>query len=441
MPDLATLKPVLAWGDSESTDIGVFLRVIYSSLFLLFSPLLLLRLWRRGKVSPAYRERISERFFVKVKPKAPVLWVHSVSLGETIASRPLVEHLLKNYPHHQVLVTCMTPTGSAQAIKQYGDRVLHQYLPYDLPFFISLFVKRINPQLLLIVETEIWPNLLHSCRKNGTKVMLANARLSQKSLTGYKRLGQFASQSVQCFNLIAAQHLADKTRFEQLGALGENVRVTGSVKYDATLDNVQLNQGRAVKASINRFTIVAASTHEGEEQMLIKAFEKLRDKYPELNPLMVLVPRHPERFESIKALIQKQKFSFGQRSKGESIDQDRQLYLGDSMGEMSFYYALADLAFVGGSLVPVGGHNPLEPASIGLPVLVGPYVRNFETICEEMVKLELLKTVNDESELLAALEKYKNSVFDKKASLIFVESKRGAVDAQCRLIDELINEK
>ncbi len=413
------------------------LRIIYSSLFTAALPFLLLRLWFRGRKSPAYRERIGERFFLKQKPTKPVIWVHSVSLGETIASRPLVEHLLNNYPNCQVLVTCMTPTGSAQALKLYGEKVLHQYLPYDIPLLIRPFIKKLKPKLLIIFETELWPNLIFASQSVGCKLMLTNARLSEKSAKGYERLSELTKPVLNAFDLIAVQNPVDAKRFTELGCEHAKVKVTGSIKYETQLDVHQIQQAEVIKPD-DRFVVIAASTHEGEDEILLSAFRKLQNKIPELNPLLILVPRHPERFLEVKRLVNQQNFNMVSRTENFNLSQKVEVILGDTMGEMSFYFGLCDAAFVGGSLINSGGHNPLEPASIGKPVLMGPHVFNFQYICDEMLEKGLLWQIQNEEQLAAELAQLALDPVPGELWIEFVENQKGAVKLQCDMIDSLL---
>ncbi|MEX2130577.1 MAG: lipid IV(A) 3-deoxy-D-manno-octulosonic acid transferase, partial [Pseudohongiellaceae bacterium] len=338
-------------------------RLLYSLLLYLGLPLIVLRLLYRSIKAPAYLKRWHERFGFVAPPsgfdqRTWCIWIHAVSVGESLAAVPLVKHLQKTRPLHPILITTMTPTGSARVIDLFGEKVSHVYLPYDLPGAVSRFLKRFNPQVLLVMETELWPNLLHHCHRNNVKVLLANARLSEKSARGYRRLGSLTRTMLQQIDLIAAQSNADAQRLISLGAPESRVKVTGSLKFDMEIPALQTRDLPSVFQTIcsgDRAVWIAASTREGEEEKVLRAFRHCLDQQPEL--LLVLVPRHPERFNEVARLCISAGYKTVRRSTNHEIGQDTQIFLGDSMGEMWFYFALADIAFIGGSLVNTGCHN------------------------------------------------------------------------------------
>lgn len=357
------------------------MRVIYSLVLMLLSPLVLSRLWWRGRKAPAYRQRWSERFALIPVIAGRPLWIHAVSVGETIAAAPLIRYLLEHHGEIPLLVTTTTPTGSAQLRKLFGEQVLHLYIPYDLPGAVQRFLDRVQPRLLVVMETELWPNLFHHCARRAIPVIVANARLSQRSAKGYGRFPGLVAQTLGNISLIAAQGAADAGRFIALGARPERVEVTGSIKFDITLPATLREQGAQLRRDIlgvNRLVWVAASTHAGEDELLLAAFAVIRQRLPAA--LLLLVPRHPERFDDVARLCQRAGLELVRRSESRPCAESTAVFVGDSMGELTTFYAAADLCFMGGSLVPVGGHNLLEPAALGLAVLFGPHMFNFAGI-------------------------------------------------------------
>ncbi|KRP31798.1 MAG: hypothetical protein ABS27_08135, partial [OM182 bacterium BACL3 MAG-121001-bin29] len=321
-------------------------RVLYSLLFIVLTPLIFVRLLVRSVKAPAYRRRIAERFAPQWRPaerdlSQPLLWIHAVSVGETVAAAPLVRELRHDYPDHQILITCMTPTGSARVESLFGDTVLHAYLPYDTAGAMKRFVKKFDPALLILMETELWPNLIHYCSKAEVPVVLANARLSARSARGYKRFGALTRPMLQQLELVAAQSQDDAERLICAGANADDVRVTGSLKFIVDVDkSAQLPAGvfDAIDDS-NRVVIIASSTRDGEEEKVLTAFKRVLESHP--NTVLLLVPRHPERFDAVATLVGRMGLRLGRRSKNDLLTEEMQVYLGDSMGEMMSYYRLA----------------------------------------------------------------------------------------------------
>ncbi|MNZ27447.1 3-deoxy-D-manno-octulosonic acid transferase [compost metagenome] len=361
-------------------------RTLYTLLLHLALPLIALRLYLRGRKAPAYRQRIAERFAFQMPPLKPGgIWVHAVSVGESIAAAPLIRALRERHPELPITVTCMTPTGSERIRALFGDRVQHCYLPYDLPWAVARFLDRLQPKLAVIMETELWPNHIHQCALRGIPTVLANARLSAKSARGYARFAGLTRPMLAEMSWIAAQTEAEAERFRQLGARPECVSVTGSIKFDLTIDPELKVRAQALRASWGadkRPVWIAASTHAGEDEIVLAAHRRLLAE--QSDSLLILVPRHPERFEAVHVLCQREGFRTVLRSSGHLVAGDTQVLLGDTMGELLFLYALADVAFVGGSLVPNGGHNLLEPASLDLPVLSGQHLFNFLEIAAQL---------------------------------------------------------
>lgn len=377
---------------------------VYSLAFYLLIPFALLRLLVRSVKAPAYRQRWAERFgFFRLpsswRSERTVIWVHAVSVGETVAAVPLVRWIQTRYPDHQLVISTMTPTGSERVRAQFGESVFHVYLPYDLPGAMARAIRRLNPALLIVMETELWPNLLWRCQRAGCRTLLVNARLSEKSARGYRRLGPLTRAMLARLDVIAAQAPADAERFIALGAQPDRVHVAGSLKFDVTPppSSEEVPPFFARLARMERPVLVAASTREGEEEKVLDAFRACLTRVPDL--LLVLVPRHPERFNSVARLCEDRQFTVLRRSSDQPCDPGIQVLLGDSMGEMWQYYRLADVAFVGGSLVDTGCHNVLEPAALGLPVLIGPSRFNFEAICNLLQASGALIAVADPEDL------------------------------------------
>jgi 3-deoxy-D-manno-octulosonic-acid transferase len=381
------------------------MRLLYTSLLYLALPVALLRLYWRGRRDPEHRRRWTERLgLIPLLPPSGCLWIHAVSVGETRAALPLIRGLLNRYPDRPLLVTTTTLTGSRQVREALGEQVHHVYAPYDLPGAVRRFLQGTRPRLAVIMETELWPNLLRQCAVAGIPVMIANARLSERSARGYARIRRLTASMLRDVTLIAAQAKADAERFRALGA--PRVEVAGNLKYDLTLPDDLPKRGRQFRRDglgANRPVWIAASTHAGEDEQVLDAFTTLRARWPEL--LLLLVPRHPERFDGVAALCRQRGFSVVRRSEERPCPPETAVFLGDSMGELLLFYAAADLAFVGGSLVPTGGHNVLEPALLGLPVLFGPHMFNFTEAGERLLEAEAAWRVADAAELAANLDR------------------------------------
>jgi len=343
----------------------VIWRLLYTLALYALLPLMIVRLWWRGRREPGYRRRVGERFGVyKENPERPVLWVHAVSVGEARASAPLVHALLAAHPECEALLTCMTAAGR-EALKQiYGESVRIAWLPYDYPGAVRRFLEHFRPRLGVLMETEIWPNLLPACRSYGVPLLLANARMSEKSERGYARWSGLARPAFGCLAAVCAQSEADAARLRALGA--PQVAVTGNLKFDIAPDAAKHAAGRAWRERLGRPVLLLASTREGEEKTLLDALGP-----PPADALVVAVPRHPQRFDEVATLAQ------SRRSRGESPGPGDRVHLGDTMGEMDFYYAAADVAVIGGSFAPLGGQNLIEACAAGVPAVLGPSMFNF----------------------------------------------------------------
>lgn len=391
-------------------------RYAYTGLLYLALPVILVRLLLRGFRNKAYWSRWGERFG-RVDIRPGVIWFHAVSVGEVQAAAPLIESLLPA----DVLVTTMTPTGSAQVKRLFAEGVQHCYAPYDYPGAVKRFLDRTRPRCLVILETEIWPNTIHQCRERGIKVAFANLRLSRRSYRRYARVGRFIASVLGQVDLFAVQAEPDAQRLVELGADRDAVHVTGSIKFEVELPASLSEVAQVLRREWGqeRPVWIAGSTHEDEDEQVLDAFEQLLPSHPDL--LLVLVPRHPERFPAVARLCRRRDLSVVRRSDGAgNVSADTRVYLGDTMGELGLMYAASDIAFVGGSLVRSGGHNILEPCALGLPVLFGPHMRNFLQIGEMAIERGAGIQVADVPELVRGVDRFLSD-----ANLRFTAGERG----------------
>ena len=377
-------------------------RMLYTLLGSAALPLLPLRLWWRGRRESRYRERIGERFgLYRGSVAGPVYWIHAVSVGETRAAVPLVQRLKTIYPEAAIVVTHMTATGREAAEALFGDRVLRAWLPYDIPFAVRAFYAHFRPTAGFLLETELWPNLIAGARKAKIPLYLVNARLSEHSARGYARIRSLTRPMLQRLSGVAAQSTADAARLAELGA--PEAIVTGNLKFDVTIPSsaLELGAGFRVRFGAMRPVWLAASTRDGEETLLLDALARRR--LPD-NPLLVLVPRHPQRFATVAELLRARGVPFVRRSDPDApVPADTGVVLGDSMGEMAAYYAAADVAFIGGSLLPLGGQNLIESLAVGTPVLIGPHTFNFSEATAGAIDSGAALRVADADALIAAL--------------------------------------
>jgi len=359
------------------------MRLAYTLLLHLLLPFVLARLAWRARRQHGYLHHVAERFGSYAQAAAgPFIWVHAVSVGETRAAEPLIRALLGKHPGHRILLTHMTPTGRDAGQALFGENVTRCYLPYDYPWAVERFLGHFRPRAGILMETEIWPNLIHACRARGVPLYLVNARLSEKSYARYRRARRFARESIAGVTAIAAQTADDAERLTELGA--REVRVTGSIKFDVTPPAEQIEAGRALRRGFgaSRPVLLAASTRDGEEALLLEQLPRL--DVPGL--LTVIVPRHPQRFDEVARIVQRSGLRLQRRSHGEPVAAETRVVIGDSMGEMFAYYAACDVAFIGGSLVPLGGQNLIEACAAGKPVLIGPSSYNFAEATELAVE-------------------------------------------------------
>lgn len=384
-------------------------RLTYTALFYLAMPLVFLRLLWRARKSPEYLSRWRERLGLygdrpRLAGEGPSIVFHAVSVGEVHAVVPLIQLLLAGEARYRVVMTTSTPTGSTRVHELFGDRVEHFYLPYDLPGAVRRFLHFVRPDALVMMETELWPNLIHYSHALGARLLLANARLSEKSRRGYDRFRPLIGAMLAAVDRVAAQSEADGRRLLALGLPPEKLRVTGSMKYDLEPSAALVEAGRSLRRHLGgqRPVLIAASTREGEDAKVLQAFAAVLGQEPDA--LLILVPRHPERFSAARELCRERGLRVGLRSEypGGRDWRGMQVLLGDSMGEMMMYYAAADIAFVGGSLVDTGCQNILEPAALGMPVLTGPSLYNFKSVSERLVKAGAQRVVRDAEGLAEA---------------------------------------
>lgn len=379
------------------------MRRLYSACMYLLSPLAFTVVLWRGLRVRGYWQGLGERFGFGPLGAQPALWLHAVSLGEVSAAAVLVRALKARHPQIALILTTATPTGRERARALFGDSADIRFLPYDTPGAVRRFLRRIQPRLAIIMETELWPNLFHECERRGVPMVIANARLSAKSVVRYRQLRWLFRGIFSPLTLIGAQTAEDAERFVAIGADRSLIRIIGNVKFDLRIDPASIEQGRELRSRYfgARPTWIAGSTHAGEEEQVLSAHAELRIQVPDA--LLLLVPRHPDRFDGVAGLLERRAIRFERRSSDRKPGPDTQVLLVDTVGELAALYASADVAFVGGSLVPVGGHNLLEPAALGLPVLTGPSNANGRDIAQLLLREGAALQVADAHELAGCL--------------------------------------
>jgi 3-deoxy-D-manno-octulosonic-acid transferase len=414
-------------------------RHLYTLLLYLISPVIWLRLLWRGRKQPEYLQHVAERFgfYSDLPEKSEFIWVHAVSVGETRAAQPLIEALKKQWPTHHILLTCMTPTGRAAGRETYGAKVRQIYLPYDFPGAVDRFFRHFSPALGVLMETEIWPNLLAAAERRQIPVILANARLSERSARSYERFATLSQPAFGRLHSVAAQSEEDAVRLQRLGA--KNVTVCGNLKFDVSPSAETEQLGKNWRDAIGKRKVwLAASTREGEEAEILNAWKSGCAE----NTLLVLVPRHPQRFAEVARRIAEAGFSFQQRSAGLPTT-DTAIWLGDSMGEMVAYYHLADLAFIGGSLLPLGGQNLIEAAACGCPVLIGPHTFNFQQATNDALAAGAALRIQDAHDLVnqvrELLSEESRRQAMQRAAKEFSAAHRGATARTLSLIAQSMN--
>ena len=418
------------------------MRLLYNLLVYLAAPVgLLMHLWR-GLRDPSYRERLGERFGFGTQLSGPAIWIHAVSVGEVQAAEPLVRKLLARHPEYAIVLTTVTPTGAARARQLLGDRVQLRYVPFDLPGSVKRFFDRVQPKLAMILETELWPNLYAECGRRRIPLVLASARMSPRSVGRYRLLVPVFRRALSYGIVIAAQSEADAERFRSIGAAGPRTQVTGNIKFDFQPPPDVESRGRHWRGqnAPGRPVWVAGSTHDGEEAMALDAHRRVLERFPDA--LLLLVPRHPQRFDAVRELLAKRGERFASRLSGAAISRTTTVMLGDTMGELMMFYAAADVALVAGSLVPIGGHNLLEPASLGRPVLTGPYNFNSEEIAQLLLDAGAARIVTDAGQLAQAVAELLGSAELREsmgaAGRAVLDSNRGALDRLLKLVEPLL---
>ncbi|CAH1042657.1 lipid IV(A) 3-deoxy-D-manno-octulosonic acid transferase [Halomonas sp. TD01] len=385
----------------------VWPRLVYSAALYVLSPLILWRIWREQVLTYSRLQRFGMR--LGALPQAPRIWLHCASVGEVRAARPLIEGLLARYPHHSLLLTTMTATGAQQAQALIDEqaapdqvRLAHCFLPLDFPGAAKRFIARVQPTLAILFETELWPNLLHACHQQAVPVAVVNGRLSPRAFARYQRLRSLMAGALVNVTWLAAKSVQDAERFQALGCRAEVTRVVGSLKFEVPSQEKALKESECLLQAWGvRPVWVAGSTREGEEALLLEAHRQLLKRFP--TALLVLVPRHPQRFDEVASLCAQGGWTLSRRSQQQAVTPQMQIYLGDTLGELATLYAAGHVAYVGGSLVPLGGHNVLEPAALGKPVLCGPSLENFSDVAEPLLSSGALSVVDTPDALADAL--------------------------------------
>lgn len=417
---------------------------LYQILILLLVPVLLLVLIIRSFSQREYRQRLSERFgWLSSNMKAGGIVVHAASVGEVIAAKPFIDKLLKSYPDLPITVTTFTPTGSAQVIKSFQNRVQHCYLPLDISFCVHLFFRLLKPKAMVLMETELWPTLIQRCHKSDVELLLINGRLSAKSLNSYKKLSWLIKPALNKFSAILCQSADNVENFIGMGANADLVKYSGNLKYDISVTEELRNKISELQQFVpeQRRLLVVGSTHQGEELPALSAYKQLKRDYPDL--LLVLVPRHPERFSSVEKLSQEQGFDTVTRSSKQAIENDNDVWIIDTLGELLPVYSLAEICIVAGSFSDVGGHNPLEPALFAKPILVGENMANFKEITQKLIAANGIVQLENNSELGAKLHcLLADQDLAKpigKNALDVVIANQGATDKSIETLKQLIN--
>lgn len=423
----------------------IFLRLLYTLLHSVAIPFILIRLMWKSRRHKAYRMRWNERFgyIDRIPETQKSIWVHAVSVGESIAAIPLVRAIKKQYPNHIIVMTTTTPTGSEQVRNKLSDEVIHYYAPIDIPFCVNRFLRRSRIEFAVIMETELWPNLLRCCKRRKIPVMLANGRLSERSKHNYQMIGSLTRSMLSDYTMVMSQGVLDGERLIELGLDPKRLVITGNIKFDIQVPEDLAARGKALRMAwqnTNRPTFIAASTHQGEEDMILSAFAQIREQIPNL--LLVIVPRHRERFDAVKKLCADTNYQVVTRSSKTPPTESTDIIVGDTMGELMLLYSACDIAFVGGSLVPVGGHNPIEPASIGLPILTGPHLHNFTEIGKLLKDAGAAQIVSNPKAIASAV----NALFSAKelrekmghSAYQVIADNRGAVAKHLEWIDTLL---
>jgi 3-deoxy-D-manno-octulosonic-acid transferase len=420
------------------------MKYLYTIIFYLLLPFILLRLWLKNRNNPSAHAYWYERVGRSLRP-APQhgIWIYAVSVGESIAAIPLIKALQQRHPNIPIIVTNETIGGADRIRESLGNRVTQLYSPYDLPLVLRKVFTLLKPRLLILMETELWPNLLAECRRNKVPVVVANARLSERSASGYRRISSITREMLSGINRVMAQSQADADRFIDLGLLPDRVYITGNIKFDRDLSPQLSEHAKKLREAWgeDRLIWIAASTHEGEEEQILEAFAKVRKRLA--NVLLVSVPRHVNRVCRLQNLYQSHGYQVIKRSENRVCSGTTDIFIGDTMGELFSFYAASDIAFVGGSLVEKGGQNPLEPAAVGLPILTGPYTFNFELISKQLIQRGIEIQVNNSQELaeqvVALLSNPQRRQAIGKDAKKFVDENKGSLVKHLALIEDLLS--
>lgn len=420
------------------------MRVLYNLLIYLLQLPVAVYWLVRALLNRSYGDRMGQRFGIGYPQLDKCIWIHAVSVGEVQAAVPLIRAIAKRFPNHNMLITTVTPTGAARVVANFGNSVSHSYIPFEMPIAVDAFFESVNPELVLIMETEIWPNLYHGCGLRDVPLILVSARISPKSVDSYRRFLPLFRETLSHGIIIAAQSELDAERFRSLGASPVRTWVTGNIKFDIELPVDLPDRGREFRQSYfgDRPVWIAASTHDQEEQQVLAAHRELLRMHPDL--LLVLVPRHPERFSTVADLIKKEGFASVARTEDRPCDAETSVFLGDTMGEVTLFYAACDIAFVGGSLVPIGGHNLLEPAALGLPLVSGPHVYNAQDISDMFIELGACHIVDGTAQLAAVVDELLTNPAEAAEQgargFEIVQRNRGALARLLTLLEPLIGE-
>ena len=412
-------------------------RAAYSLFLYIISPAIFVHLWLRGQRASAYRKRWAERLGIYGKDlQAKTVVIHCASVGEIMAASPLIKQLMAYYPQQKITITCNTPTGSEQIVKIFGDAVQHIYLPLDFHGSVKRFLNKLKPAAVIILETELWPNLMMQTKGRNIPLLVLNARLSEKSVKGYQLITPLSCELMRSITMLAGHNQSDVDRFKSLGLKDSQATVVGSIKFDIELSRQVKESAEQLKQSLNNyhFIWVAGSTHPGEHEQVIAAHKqlcKLKEK-----SLLIIAPRHPEQFDKVADILRDEKIAFGQWSAKDLVDQS--VLLANSMGEMLTFFGAAQCAFIGGSLIDRGGHNPLEAAAMGIPVITGPSYYNFKHIFPQLIAKNACTEVHDSSTLSEQLANYASSPeqakLNGKEGLEIVQSNCGAIEKTLNIL-------
>lgn len=418
-------------------------RFFYSLLITLLTPFFVVRLYLKGRQSPAYKQRIRERFaFLSVFDVPITVWVHAVSVGETIASKAVVEGLIDKYGAEHILMTTTTPTGADTVKRLFKGQIRHRYFPYDLPGVVHAYLKKVNPEVIVVIETEIWPNLWHVAKARNIPVMMVNARLSEKATRRYLKLKSLVAETVNKATCIACRNQNDVANFKRIGAKTEILRAVGDVKLDLVFDESLRESAKVLREQwgSHRVVLVAASTHQGEDEQVLDLYAGLVKDIANL--LLIIVPRHPERFDNVSALVASRGLQVQRRSEGVAFKPATEVIVGDSMGEMMMWYAAADTVLMGGSLVPTGGHNPIEPIVAGSPVVSGVHVFNFAEAYKMFTSVDAAWVETQHSDVLQRLNLLLRDEGLRKRAVAqgqsYIEENRGAVAKNIQFIEQIL---